>query len=38
MNWFQNYVRNWAIACFGREAADDKTERNHRFLEEALAS
>ena len=24
------------IACFGREIANDKLERNHRFLEEAL--
>ena len=24
------------LACFGPEIASDKTERNHRFLEEAL--
>ena len=33
---YQFYVREWAVACFGEEIANDKVERNHRFLEEAL--
>lgn len=33
---FQERVNPWMMACFGAEIADDKTERNHRFLEEAL--
>ena len=33
---FQSRVAPWMIACFGREIANDKMERNHRFLEEAL--
>lgn len=33
---FQRQVRAWAVACFGEEIANDKIERNHRFLEEAL--
>lgn len=33
---FQARVREWTVACFGIEIADDKTERNHRFIEEAL--
>jgi hypothetical protein len=33
---FQNRVDNWLHACFGEQIARDKTERNHRFLEEAL--
>ena len=33
---FQNRVHPWLMACFGEEIANDKTERNHRFLEEAL--
>ena len=33
---FQSQVRDWVEAAFGPEVADDKTERNHRFLEEAL--
>jgi hypothetical protein len=32
----QNGVRHWVATAFGKEAADDVTERNHRFLEEAL--
>jgi hypothetical protein len=32
----QNRVDEWLIACFGEAIARDKTERNHRFLEEAL--
>lgn len=33
---YQFRVRDWVISCFGREVADDKRERAHRFLEEAL--
>lgn len=33
---FQSEVKEWMLACFGPEIADDVTERNHRFLEEAL--
>jgi NTP pyrophosphatase (non-canonical NTP hydrolase) len=33
---FQNRVLPWLLSCFGEEIANDKTERNHRFLEEAL--
>ncbi len=33
---FQDYVKPWMLACFGQEIADNITERNHRFLEEAL--
>ncbi len=33
---FQERVRPWLKACFGVEIMNDKVERNHRFLEEAL--
>ena len=33
---YQSRVKPWLDACFGPEIAGDKTERNHRFLEEAL--
>ena len=33
---FQTAVSRWLVACFGVKIADDKIERNHRFLEEAL--
>lgn len=33
---FQVRVNDWMQACFGAEIAADCTERNHRFLEEAL--
>ena len=33
---FQPQVAPWMEACFGQEIANDLTERNHRFLEEAL--
>jgi len=32
----QTRVNEWITTAFGREAAKDKAERNHRFLEEAL--
>lgn len=33
---FQQRVEPWMMACFGPAIAADATERNHRFLEEAL--
>lgn len=33
---FQNKVGEWLLLCFGEEIAQDKIERNHRFLEESL--
>lgn len=33
---FQDRVQPWMMACFGPEISADKSERNHRFLEEAL--
>ncbi|WP_375568709.1 hypothetical protein ABWH92_12165 [Ahrensia marina] len=33
---FQNRVAPWMQECFGPEISADITERNHRFLEEAL--
>jgi hypothetical protein len=33
---FQAAVHEWMLRCFGIEIADDKVERNHRFLEESL--
>lgn len=33
---FQHRANEWAVACFGEAIASDKTERTHRFLEEAL--
>ncbi|NIJ40397.1 hypothetical protein FHS78_000667 [Parvibaculum indicum] len=33
---FQHRVNEWMLKCFGSEIAADRTERNHRFLEEAL--
>lgn len=36
MNEFQDAVRKWTNYTFGEEISNDKTERNHRFLEEAL--
>lgn len=32
----QDRVEDWIIDCFGRTVAHDRTERNHRFLEESL--
>lgn len=32
----QTRVQPWLMTCFGPEIAGDRTERNHRFLEEAL--
>lgn len=33
---FQTLVRLWVVRAFGEEVANDRTERTHRFLEEAL--
>jgi len=33
---FQKRTDDWVVACFGDVIRNDKTERNHRFLEEAL--
>ncbi len=33
---YQDRVAIWMAGCFGPEITTDKTERNHRFLEEAL--
>ena len=33
---FQPRVQPWLLHCFGEAVAGDRTERNHRFLEEAL--
>jgi NTP pyrophosphatase (non-canonical NTP hydrolase) len=33
---YQSRVHAWMLACFTVEIAKDATERNHRFLEEAL--
>ena len=32
----QTRVNEWVVAAFGKVAASDRSERNHRFLEEAL--
>lgn len=36
VNDWQVRVRRWLLACFGQAIASDKTERNHRFVEESL--
>ena len=36
METFQSRVKPWLLECFGETIANDKQERNHRFLEEAL--
>lgn len=36
MNVYQQEVNDWMQECFGPEISRDITERNHRFLEEAL--
>jgi hypothetical protein len=33
---YQQRVLNWLMNCFSQEICRDITERNHRFLEEAL--
>ena len=36
LTMFQERVRRWVLDCFGKEIAQDTTERSYRFLEEAL--
>lgn len=36
MSFYQDQVNDWMLECFGEEITKDGTERNHRFLEEAL--
>lgn len=36
MTDFEQYVGEWCVECFGKTTADDVSERNWRFLEEAL--
>lgn len=36
INNFQTKVGAWCIKCFGLTVAQNKLERNHRFLEESL--
>lgn len=36
MDHFQARIAKWCAECFGQQTADDKVERNWRFLEEAL--
>ena len=36
MEVFQNRVGIWVRRCFGIKVAKDRTQRNHRFCEEAL--
>lgn len=33
---FQSMVTEWLYKCFGAAVAQDKMERNYRFIEEAL--
>jgi len=33
---FQSRVMQWLLKCFGKQIAQDKIERNYRFIEEAL--
>lgn len=35
-NSYQERVNAWLVSCFGDEAAYDRIDRTHRFLEEAL--
>jgi hypothetical protein len=36
MSTYQSRVQTWILDCFGPEIARNLTERNYRFLEEAL--
>jgi hypothetical protein len=36
MKNYQCEVKNWLVECFGQTTANDRVERNWRFLEEAL--
>lgn len=33
---FQERVHDWCVTCFGEIIANDRLNRNHRFLEESL--
>lgn len=33
---FQTGVRRWIVHCFGVELSNNRIERNHRFIEEAV--
>jgi hypothetical protein len=33
---YQSRIHKWMLACFSPSIVMDATERNHRFLEEAL--
>lgn len=36
MSEFQDAVMEWMMECFGAEISDDRRERSHRFIEEAI--
>jgi hypothetical protein len=36
MEYFQRRVKRWVREAFGPKVAENRLERNHRFLEEAL--
>ena len=36
MRDFQAKCHDWCLACFGQDITNDRTERNHRFLEESI--
>lgn len=36
LDGFKDRVSKWVEACFGKQIATNRPERNHRFLEEAL--
>jgi hypothetical protein len=36
LDGFQGSCRNWVVACMGEAAAQNKVERNFRFVEEAV--
>lgn len=36
MQHYQDEIKEWILACLGEESLMDLTERNYRFLEEAL--
>ena len=33
---FEERAERWAISCFGPKIVQDKVERSHRFMEEAI--
>ena len=36
LDTFQSRVAAWCVACFGKKTAEDRGERNWRFLEESM--